>query len=287
MIALLFTQILVEEYCLTRCGRSPWSGWPWLRARIPWWTVAPVIPPPRADVHEMHNPGPCCAQSEAPAQQLDLPHDDLERELLPVRDPPAAIEKPNTYPPIDFRFGAQVISGVVFALVITVYTNANLYYTKTPIVSFLPTLAATFHNLSLVNNTTTPLAFPADIFYPYAGLLSVAAGEFAVSADAAFLTAAIMSALAVCFFQARVLLNFRQDVTDGLERPNDPEVLDKLQYISINNAAYFFNYVSASAFLMSAQFFWTWLLVHSIVASSLYVKWGGVRRGKPASHTPP
>ncbi len=270
MIALLFTQILVESYCLHWCGRSAWSGWPWLRARIPWWTVEPVIPPALADVHALHNPGPCC-QSEAPAQ-LEMPHDvDMARELLPVDDHPET-EQPKTYPPIDFRFSAQVVSAVVFALVITVYTNANLYYTKTPIVSFLPTLAASFHNLSLVNTTTTPLVFPADILYPYAGLLSVAAGEFALSADAAFLTAAIMSALAVCFFQVRVLLNFRQDVTDGLERPHDPEVLAKLQFISINNAAYFFNYVSASAFMMSAQFFWTWLLLHSIVASSLYAK---------------
>ena len=90
-----------------------------------------------------------------------------------------------------------------------------------------------------------------------------------------------MGTSVICFLvQLRVLLNFREDVTDGLERPNDADVLAKLQYISINNAAYFFNYVSASAFMMSAQFFWTWVLLHSIFASTLahtlFLNWGFV-----------
>ena len=139
---------------------------------------------------------------------------DMERELLRVENEEhvvgadekadkvaAAPAVPKRYPPIDFRFSAQVVSAVVFALVVTSYVNASLFYTKAPIMQFLPTVAASLHNLTMVNTTTTPLTFPADLLYPYAGVLSVAAGEFAASADAAFLTAAIMSALGVCFFQ--------------------------------------------------------------------------------------
>jgi hypothetical protein len=201
---------------------TAWSGGPWLRARLPWWTVAPVIPPARADVHTMHNPGPCCLPEAAAVADSVSEGDgararDMERELLRVEDDndeadakvdkvaaapaPTAPTEPKRYPPIDFRFSAQVVAAVVFAVLITSYVNANLFYTKGPIVQFLPTVAASLHNLTLVNTTATPLAFPADLVYPYAGLLSVAAGEFAASADAAFLTAAIMSALAVCFFQ--------------------------------------------------------------------------------------
>jgi hypothetical protein len=67
-------------------------------------------------------------------------------------------------------------------------------------------------------------SLPFPFLQPYAGILSLLLSDFITSADAAFTTAAVMTFLAVAFFQVRVLLNFREDVTEGLERPDAPEV---------------------------------------------------------------